>query len=141
MKLLASMHTPQELEYLVKTAKAVGLDCIVVVASKSQLIDVIENVQGISIISVTNRNHFLWKIDRGKASRICNHPEVANILKSWLAGDENRILIEEGFCCKEDMEAVNREDVDCTLIGEELLLGKEEWSNEEFGNSIDMWLS
>ena len=141
MKLLASIHSPQELEYLIKTAKAIGLDCIVVVASAAQLLDIIQNVQGISIISITNRNHYIWKIDRGKAARILNNPDVAKVLHAWLAADENRVILEEGFSCKDDIKAVNRNLVNFVLLGEELLSGKEELADEDIGESVKQWIS
>lgn len=141
MKLLASIHSPQELEYLIKTAKAIGLDCIIVVASATQLVDILQHVQGVSLISITNRNHFIWKIDRGKASRILDNPEVAELLNAWRAEDENRMILEEGFSCKEDLHAVNRNFIDCVLLGEELLAGKEEMTNEDFGLAVKHWIS
>lgn len=65
IKLMASVLPVQDIEYLIKTAKALGMGCMVVVSSKQQLLDVIKGVQGLQALSVTSRNMRLWKV-RGK---------------------------------------------------------------------------
>ena len=62
------------------------------------------------------------------------------ILNSWLSADEDHLFLEEGFSCKADLETVNRNFVDCILLGEELLAGKEEMTDEDFGAAIKHWI-
>lgn len=52
-------------------------------SSKSQLLDVLANVQGVQMISVTSRNMRIWKIEPNKATNILQDEEVRSALKSY----------------------------------------------------------
>ena len=62
VKLLASILTIQDINYMNKIALSLGITCVVVVSSKNQLIEVINEVQGLQAISVTSRNMRIWKV-------------------------------------------------------------------------------
>ena len=62
---MASVLTAQEISYYVKMAKAIGLTVIAVASSKVQLLDLLNNVPELEIISVNSRNMRLWKLDPG----------------------------------------------------------------------------
>lgn len=62
VKLMASVLSVQDINYLNKIASSLGVLCVVVVSSKVQLIDVVTNVIGLKAISVTSRNMRIWKV-------------------------------------------------------------------------------
>ena len=50
VKIMASVLPVQDIDYLVKIAKALGLLCVVVVSSKVQLLDVLQGVPTLQVI-------------------------------------------------------------------------------------------
>jgi len=62
VKLLASVLTIQDINYMNKIALSLGITCVVVVSSKNQLITVINEVHVLQAISVTSRNMRIWKV-------------------------------------------------------------------------------
>jgi indole-3-glycerol phosphate synthase len=62
VRLMASVLPVQDIEYMIKTAKALGMMCMVVVSSKQQLLDVLKGVPTLQALSVTSRNMRLWKV-------------------------------------------------------------------------------
>ena len=62
VKLMASVLSVQDINYLNKIANSLGVLCVVVVSSKVQLMDVVTNVTGLKAISVTSRNMRIWKV-------------------------------------------------------------------------------
>ena len=138
---MASILNAQEMTYLVKTAKAVGLSVIVVVASKTQLLDVLHNVTGVSMIAITSRNHFLWKIDLSKADRILADSEVKDAIREWKSKSENNLLIQEGFASPEDLAMTRTSGaVDAVLVGEEVLSRCEDFNEEGYALSLKAWI-
>jgi indole-3-glycerol phosphate synthase len=141
VKLMASVLSTQDIEYLLKIAKALGLLCIVVVSSKVQLLDVLRAVPTVQALSVSSRNMRLWKIDAGKAARILKDPEVAAAIAAkrrdaaaaattaaaaapgFSEGDF--ILMQEAFTSHAELVEAGTNGVDAVILGEELLLGKE----------------
>jgi indole-3-glycerol phosphate synthase len=63
VKLMASVLSVQDIAYNIKVGKALGIMCIVVVSSKSQLLDVLAGVPDVQAISVSSRNMRLWKVN------------------------------------------------------------------------------
>ena len=107
-------------------ANAVVITPIVVVSSKTQMLDALENVEGIEVLSVTSRNMRLWKIDAGKAHRILSDEKVIMGVKkrkeaAALEGKEFFIM-QEGFASTGDIELARKDDVDVVMLGEELAL-------------------
>ena len=141
VKLMASVLPTQDIEYLLKIAKALGLQCIVVVSSKVQLLEVLRAVPAVQALSVSSRNMRLWKIDAGKAARILKDPEVAAAIAAKrrdaaaataataAAGsgfsDGDFILLQEAFTSHAELVEAGANGVDAIILGEELLLGKE----------------
>lgn len=141
VKLIASVLNYQELTYLIKTAKAIGLDTIVVVASKQQLLGVLKEVKGMTMISLTNRNHFLWKIDRSKVERLLSDVSVQNALAEWRSLAPTNLLFEEGFATKEDMLKAKLHGIDAVILGEEVLSSCAEGADElAYGSALREWL-
>jgi len=63
VKLYASILPVKDIIYLMKTAKVLNLDVIVVVSSKKQLLEVLVEVEdGLDMIAVTSRNMRVWKV-------------------------------------------------------------------------------
>lgn len=62
VKLMAAVLPVQDINYLLKIGKAVGITCVVVVNSKVQMLEMLEKVPGLEAISVTSRNFRLWKV-------------------------------------------------------------------------------
>jgi hypothetical protein len=129
--------------YLIKTAKAIGLMCIVVVASKKQLLNVLANVVSVTIISITSRNQFLWKIDSGKAHRIMNDTEVKAALSAWKGEDESRLIFTEGFGDRDELSAARVGGlVDAAILGEEVLTNcHDDGRDSSYGDALKHWLS
>jgi len=132
VKLMASVLPVQDLSYLIKITKAVGLTAIVVVSSKPQLMNLLTQVPEVEAISVTSRNMKLWKIQPGKAVGILDDPEVIeNIQKKRLSKPEF-VVIMEGFASNEEMVEARRlyasGQVDAVLLSEELLTGQDDIS-------------
>lgn len=126
IKLMASVLTTQEIRYNTKVAKALGVTVIVVVSSKQQLLDVLSEVPEIEIISVSNRNMKLWKIDRGKSHRILTNPDIIAAIKlkrlKMVEESKSFILLEEGFTTREEVLQAKNDGVDALYFGEELLM-------------------
>ena len=139
---MASVLPVQDIDYLVKIAKALGLLCVVVVSSKVQLLEVLQGVPTLQALSVTSRNMRLWKIDPNKAARILKDPEVAAALstkRSTVAASASAtaataapgtpvdeggfILLQEAFKSHEELVEAKTNGVDAVILGEELLLG------------------
>ena len=139
---MASVLPVQDIDYLVKIAKALGLLCVVVVSSKVQLLEVLQGVPTLQALSVTSRNMRLWKIDPNKAARILKDPEVAAALstkRSKVAASASAtaataapgspvdeggfILLQEAFTSHEELVEAKTNGVDAVILGEELLLG------------------
>ena len=142
MKIMASVLPVQDIDYLVKIAKALGLLCVVVVSSKVQLLEVLQGVPTLQALSVTSRNMRLWKIDPNKAARILKDPEVAAALTAkrlssaasasaaaaaatpgTTVDEGGFILLQEAFTAHEELVEAKNNGVDAVLLGEELLLG------------------
>jgi indole-3-glycerol phosphate synthase len=90
------------------------------------------------MVSVTSRNHFLWKIDQGKAKRILSDTLVIKAIQEWKLKDENNIIFEEGFSCKEDIAAAKNHGVDAVILGEELLAGCT--NDVAFDSAVERWV-
>eukprot|EP01041_Mallomonas_annulata_P005863 gene5863-11839_t len=127
VKILASVVPAKDVAYLVKTAKALSLSCIVVVASKTQLMSVLEEVPTLEYLSVTSRNMRLWKVAPGKGSFILSDPEVKTVITAYnnRPGVETRagplVILQEGFVSREELQQAKSNGVDAVILGEELL--------------------
>ena len=126
IKIMMSINTVKETSYLVKMANAVGITPIVVVSSKTQMLDALKNIEDIEVLSVTSRNMRLWKIDTGKAHRIITDKEVAASLKrrKEVAATQGKefFVVQEGFASAGDIELAKLDGVDIVMLGEELAL-------------------
>lgn len=156
IKLLASILPIQELSYLLKIAKSFNMTPIITVSSKKQLLEVCSSMKAkdIDIISITNRNQKLWKIQPNKAIEILSDPEVVAALnkvreaKQAENGDLLHILV-EGFGSRDEYNQIKSrvgKDVDGIVLGEELLrsdrdiMGEEDGSNLSFVNRLVKFL-
>lgn len=145
VRLHAAILPVSDLAYMQKTAKVLGLGSIITVASKSQLLEVLKNVPGVQMISVTSRNMRLWKIDKGKASRILADEEVIQALKSYREASSVPLkILMEGFADPEDLNAaVNNSGIDAVVLGEELLQTADsgaDWNHVDFEKALVNWL-
>ena len=126
IKIMMSINTAKETSYLVKMANAIGITPIVVASSKIQMLDALENIEDIEVLSVTSRNMRLWKIDAGKAHRIITDKEVAASLKRRremaVAQGKEFFVIQEGFASSGDIKLAESNGVDIVMLGEELAL-------------------
>mmetsp|Transcript_4803 Transcript_4803/g.4958 ORF Transcript_4803/g.4958 Transcript_4803/m.4958 type:complete len:467 (+) Transcript_4803:1574-2974(+) len=125
IKLMASVLPIQDVAYLVKIAKVLGILCVVVVSSKVQLVDVLKAVPGVQALSVSSRNMKLWKIDGKKGDRILKDPEVMTAIAERRKGSDDFVLLQESFTCHKELIQAKENGVDAVFLGEELLLGKE----------------
>ena len=141
IKVMASVLAPTDISYNIKIGKALGLAFVVVVSSKTQMLDVLQNVAGVEMISVTSRNMRLWKLDEGKAHRILSDPEVQEALgavkKKRDAEGGKLLILQEGFSSKEEMVLAKKDGVDAVILGEELLFDNDKI---DFSTILKKWL-
>ena len=143
VKLMAAVLSVQDIEYLVKIAKSLGLVCIVVVSSKVQLLDVLKGLPTLQALSVSSRNMRLWKIDTNKAARILQDPEViaaiaakrAASVQGGVLSEGDFLLFQEAFTNHEELVGAKSNGVDGVFLGEELLLGK----GAGIKATVEMW--
>lgn len=122
VKLMASALPMQDVAYLAKTAKVLGLNTIVVVNSKEQLLAVLEGIPVVEAISVSSRNMKLWKIDTGRGQRILDDASVKTAIEKRRSNvAEPFILCREGFAEPSELEIASAQGVDVVFLGEELL--------------------
>jgi hypothetical protein len=55
----------------VKIAKVLGIVCVVVVSSKTQLLEVLSVIPTVQALSVSSRNMRLWKVQRACSVCVC----------------------------------------------------------------------
>jgi hypothetical protein len=55
----------------VKIAKVLGIVCVVVVSSKTQLLEVLSVIPTVQALSVSSRNMRLWKVQRACGVCVC----------------------------------------------------------------------
>jgi len=100
-----------------------GIDTIITVSSKSQLLSILGSITGIKYLSVTSRNSFLWKIEQGKASSILDDEDVINAINTYKekSGDNSVIIFQEGFASSTDKKDGVAKIADAVIVSEELL--------------------
>ena len=99
-----------------------GIDSIITVSSKSQLISILSSITGIKYLSVTSRNSFLWKIEEGKATSILDDDDVIKAINSYKEkGDSSIIIFQEGFASSTDRSDGIATITDAVILSEELL--------------------
>lgn len=102
--------------------QALGLLCIVVVSSKPQLIEVVNTVPGLQVISVSSRNMRQWRLQPNKAADILSDAEVQALLKSKRTGQpDDLVVLQEGFVHPAELVQAAGNQVDAVLLGEELV--------------------
>ena len=114
---------------MAKIAKKISLEIVVVVSSVPQLLEVINKVPELEILSISSRNMRLWKISRGKGKRILANEDVrAALALRRLADpvgamDKKRLLVVcEGVSASEEIVALRGDPlVDGVLLAEELV--------------------
>ena len=129
VKLHASILPVNEISYMAKIAKKISLEIVVVVSSVPQLLEVINKVPELEILSISSRNMRLWKISRGKGKRILANEDVrAALALRRLADpvgamDKKRLLVVcEGVSASEEIVALRGDPlVDGVLLAEELV--------------------
>jgi indole-3-glycerol phosphate synthase len=137
IKLYASILPIQELNYLSKIAKAFGMTSMILVASKQQLLSVLDGVKDLQAIAITNRNHKLWKLQPGKIIDILDDAEVQVALNKTKA-DQRFVMIAEGFASSEEVNLIEKrigKDVDALLFGEEMI-----HPTESLVHRVQAWL-
>ena len=70
-----------DLVYFHKIAQAVGLQVVVAVSSKEQMLTALTKVPGIKIVSINNRNLANWALDKSRAKNILEDAEVQQKIK------------------------------------------------------------
>lgn len=137
VKLMASALPLQDVAYLAKTAKALGLNSIIVVNSKEQLLAVLEGIPAVEAISVSSRNMKLWKIDTGRGQRILDDETVKQAIEKRRSNThEPFILCREGFAEPSELEIASSQGVDVVFLGEELLADP----SVGIANAIKAWI-
>ncbi len=129
VKLHASILPVNEISYMSKIAKKINMGVIVVVNNIPQLLEVIEKVPELEILSISSRNMRLWKIAEGKGEKILRDDKVRAAIAlrriadpSGAAGKARLVVVREGVSTSKEIVAL-REDplVDGVLLGEELV--------------------
>jgi indole-3-glycerol phosphate synthase len=120
IKLMASVLTVQEITYFTRVADTLGMSVIVVVSSKSQILDVLQNLPRLEALSVSGRNMRIWKVDPQKAKRILFDSKVIAAIEEKRR-DSPFLLMQEGFASSEELLNAKQNGVDAVILGEELL--------------------
>jgi len=122
-----------------KIASTLGLQTIVQVSSKPQLLAALHpssGLKGLECLCVSGRNMRLWKIDATKAGDVLTDPDCAAAIAAYSTGKEaggGRLLVlAEGVPAGAQLARVaGLAAVDGVCVGEELLAatgaGEEAW--------------
>ena len=126
IKLHASILTTTEIEYNIKVAKAIGLTCIVVVASVPQALAVLKEVPSLQALCITGRNVRLWKLQPGKANKILTDTLVQEALIEFNNNLESSdlpplVIFQDGFSTPSELSEAATNGVHAAILGEELV--------------------
>lgn len=108
--LIASILSKNKINNFIKLAEKLGMDCIVEVSNKRELMSVLQT--NANIIGINNRNLRTFKVDIDATFRLAN-----------LVPINKMIVSESGINSREDIEKI-KDSVDAALIGTALMKAK-----------------